>query len=190
MMRAPACAVASRLLLALHGHHGYRHRRPSAGNANVARRLARGGVNVFGFDAEGRAATLADEKILIGMPTAVALARALSAPRVVWLDVAPGFDTEVMIQDIWPELAAGDVIVDAGGTRYQDAQRRAAASPRPVSISSIARSHRSRTIRTMAMSRLRRQSRGGADRGTLCAGPGTDRGWLHCGPEGRVTSWR
>jgi 6-phosphogluconate dehydrogenase len=96
-------------------------------DGNVARRLARGGINVFGFDAKGRAATLAGEKILTAMPTAVALARALTAPRVVWMDVAPGFDTELMIQELWPELRPGDVIVDTNGTQYQDAQRRAAA---------------------------------------------------------------
>jgi 6-phosphogluconate dehydrogenase len=96
-------------------------------DGNVARRLARGGVNVFGFDAEGRAAALADENVLMPMPSAIALARALSAPRVVWMNVAPGLDTELMIQELWPELAAGDVIVDASGTRCEDAQRRAAA---------------------------------------------------------------
>lgn len=99
----------------------------SGATGDVARRLARGGVNVFGFDAQGRAAALADEKILVAMPTAVALAHALSAPRIVWMNVAPGFDTEIMIQELWPELAAGDVIVDAGAADYQDAARREAA---------------------------------------------------------------
>lgn len=41
-------------------------------DGNVARRLARGGVRVLGFDSDGRAATLADENVLIAMPSAVA----------------------------------------------------------------------------------------------------------------------
>jgi len=96
-------------------------------DGNVARRLAHGRVNVLAFDADGLAATLADERVVVAMPTAVAVARALSAPRVVWMNMTPGFATEVMIQELWPELAAGDVIVDASGARYEDAQRRGAA---------------------------------------------------------------
>ncbi|MEO8755453.1 MAG: NAD(P)-binding domain-containing protein [Casimicrobiaceae bacterium] len=96
----------------------------SGDSERVARQAARAGVNVFGFDASGRAAALADEKVLVALPDAVALARALSAPRVVWMNVRPGKETELAIQDVWPELAAGDVIIDAAGARYKDAARR------------------------------------------------------------------
>jgi 6-phosphogluconate dehydrogenase len=99
----------------------------SGASGNVARRLAHAGVRVFGFDADGLAPALADDNVLTAMPTAVALARALSAPRVVWMNVPPGSPTELMIEEVWPELAAGGVIVDVGAARYQDAQRRAAA---------------------------------------------------------------
>jgi 6-phosphogluconate dehydrogenase len=100
----------------------------SGGSALMARRAARAGINVFGFDPEGRAVALANERVLVALPNAVALARALSsAPRVVWIDVHPGRDTELVIQDVWPELAPGDVIVDAGAARHEDAPRREAA---------------------------------------------------------------
>jgi 6-phosphogluconate dehydrogenase len=100
----------------------------SDGSALMARRAARAGINVFGFDPGGRAVALANERVLVALPNAVAVARALSsAPRVVWIDVQPGRDTELAIQDVWPELAPGDVIVDAGAARHEDALRREAA---------------------------------------------------------------
>jgi len=59
------------------------------------------------------------------LPSAVAVARALSAPRVVCLDLADGFTAELAIQDVWPECTAGDVIVDFGGGTPGDGRRRA-----------------------------------------------------------------
>ena len=40
--------------------------------------------------------------------------------------VPAGRATEIAIQDLWPELARGDVIVDGGNANYKDSQRRAA----------------------------------------------------------------
>lgn len=96
-------------------------------NDVFARRLARAGVRVFGCDAEGRAEALAAASILVALPDAVKVAQALNAPRVAWLDLPTGFATELAIQDIWPEFAPGDVIVDAGGGTPADAARRTAA---------------------------------------------------------------
>jgi 6-phosphogluconate dehydrogenase len=59
------------------------------------------------------------------VPDAVAVAQSLAAPRVIWLDLADGFATELAIQDVWPECAAGDVVVDAGAGTPGDAKRRA-----------------------------------------------------------------
>jgi 6-phosphogluconate dehydrogenase len=157
----------------------------SAGNVNVARRLARSGVSVFAFDGEGRAAALADESILVAMPSAVALAHALSAPRVVWLDVASGFATEIMIQELWPELAADDVIVDASGARYQDAQRRAAALATvgihfvDCAIAPIASDQDHGNV--LVFGANPEAARIVAPYAQVLA---TDRGWRHCGPEG------
>lgn len=92
----------------------------------VLRRLAHAGVRVFACDPEGRAEALAAEDV-VWLPDAVAVARALRAPRVAWLDLPTGFATELAIQDVWPEFAPGDVIVDAGAGNAADASRRAAA---------------------------------------------------------------
>jgi len=95
---------------------------------NMARRLARGGVRVIGFDPDTKvAATLAADGVLTPAATLVDLAHALPAPRVVWLMVPAGAATELAIETVWPELRKGDVIVDGGNANYKDSQRRATA---------------------------------------------------------------
>jgi 6-phosphogluconate dehydrogenase len=95
---------------------------------NMARRLARGGVEVIGFDADAKAAaTLAGEGVLECASSMVALAHRLAVPRVVWLMLPAGRVTELAVEEVWPELARGDVIVDGGNANYRDSQRRGAA---------------------------------------------------------------
>jgi 6-phosphogluconate dehydrogenase len=95
---------------------------------NMARRLARGGVEVIGFDANpASSAALAEEGVLGVAPSIVALARRLAAPRVVWLMLPAGRVTELAVEELWPELARGDLIVDGGNANYKDSQRRGAA---------------------------------------------------------------
>ena len=92
---------------------------------NMARRLRRAGVEVVGCDADpAAAAALAAEGALEVAPSIVELARRLEAPRVVWLMVPAGHVTELAVQDLWPELARGDLIVDGGNANYKDSQRR------------------------------------------------------------------
>jgi len=90
----------------------------------VARRLAAAGVRVFGCDPAGGVDALST--IVVPLHDAVAVAKALTAPRVAWLDLPTGFATELAIQDVWPEFSSGDVIVDAGGGTAADGVRRAA----------------------------------------------------------------
>jgi 6-phosphogluconate dehydrogenase len=95
---------------------------------NMARRLARAGVQVVGFDPDAAAReALRDDRVLDAVESMQSLVRALQAPRVVWLMVPAGTATELAIEDVWPELARGDVIVDGGNANYKDSQRRAAA---------------------------------------------------------------
>ena len=91
-------------------------------DARIARRLASSGVHVFACGAKD----LAGDARIVLLPDAVAVAHALAAPRVVWMDLADGFATELAIQDVWPECAPGDVLVDAGTGTPDDAKRRAA----------------------------------------------------------------
>src|SRR5437868_15468106 len=95
--------------------------------ANMARRLSRGGVRVVGFDPDAQVRdTLAQEGAIESVVSLRALVPKLAAPRVVWLMVPAGRATVLAIQDLWPELARGDVIVDGGNANYKDTQRRAA----------------------------------------------------------------
>ncbi len=95
--------------------------------AALARRWAGAGLRVAVFDAEGREHPDDLRHGACAMSSAVAVARSLAAPRIVWLCVPAGAATELAMQEVWPELAAGDVIVDAGDAHYHDAPRRAAA---------------------------------------------------------------
>jgi 6-phosphogluconate dehydrogenase len=95
---------------------------------NMARRLARGGVRVVGFDPDQAVRRgLEAEGALAPAESAIALVHALQAPRVIWLMVPAGTPTELVVEDLWPEMRPGDTLVDGGNAFYKDSQRRAAA---------------------------------------------------------------
>src|SRR5215510_2238081 len=156
--------------------------------ANMARRLARGGIEVAGFDPDPNArAALAGTTGFTAVEDVAALVHALPAPRIVWLMVPAGEVTEETIADLAPRLAAEDVIVDGGNAFYKDSVRRA------VDLVSYG-------VRFVDCG----VSGGiwGLDEGyALMFGgspaaarvieplvkvlaPAPDRGWLHCGPSG------
>ena len=156
--------------------------------ANMARRLARGGVRVVGFDPdEAKRDVLAAERGIEPAASIRALVHALSPQRVVWLMVPAGTPTELAIEDVWPECAAGDVIVDGGNAYYKDSQRRAAA---------LATAHL-RFVDCGVSGGVWGLENGyalmfGADADAARAlapyarilAPSPEQGWLHCGPPG------
>ncbi len=95
--------------------------------ANMARRLARGGVRAALFDQSAEVTqALAAE---LGAPAGASLAKLIeqvTAPRVVWLMLPAGDATERAISTLAPLLADGDVIVDGANSFYKDSVRRAA----------------------------------------------------------------
>src|SRR5258708_38633465 len=94
--------------------------------ANMARRLARGGVEVIGFDPDAAArAALAGSAGCSVVEDMAALIHALPSPRIVWLMVPAGQHTEETIAALAPQLLAEDVIVDGGNAFYKDSVRRA-----------------------------------------------------------------
>ena len=94
---------------------------------NMARRLARAGVRVVGFDPDPAAVNVLVKEGVIEAATAVrTVPHALSPRRIVWLMVPAGSATELAIEDAWPELAPGDIVVDGGNSFYQDSLTNAA----------------------------------------------------------------
>jgi 6-phosphogluconate dehydrogenase len=156
--------------------------------ANMARRLARGGVAVHGFDpsAEARAALDAEPNVRTHAALE-ALVAALPSPRIVWLMLPAGAVTESMLDALAPHLAAGDTIVDGGNALYKDSQRRASAwAARGVAyvdagvsggVWGLANGYTLTLGGTPeAIARIAPLAR--------VLAPAADQGWLHCGPSG------
>jgi 6-phosphogluconate dehydrogenase len=155
---------------------------------NMARRLARGGVEVIGFDADAQAAAaLAGEGVLEAAPSLVGLAHRLAAPRVVWIMLPAGRVTELAVEDVWPELARGDVIVDGGNANYKDSQRRGAA----LASAGIGFVDCGVSGGVWGLDNGYALMFGGSDEAAArvepfakILAPAADAGWLHCGPCG------
>ena len=94
--------------------------------ANMARRLARGGVQVVAFDVSPVArASVESEKVISAAPSLEAVASALRAPRVVWLMLPAGEVTQSTLAELVPQLQRGDVVVDGANAYYKDSMQRA-----------------------------------------------------------------
>jgi 6-phosphogluconate dehydrogenase len=156
--------------------------------ANMAHRLARGGVRVVGVDPDPAARTaFAGEPGCTAADSVEALVHALPAPRIVWLMVPAGERSEAAIAELAPRLAAEDVIVDGGNAFYKDSMRRA------VELASYG-------IRFVdcgvsggiwGLEHGYALMFGGSPAAARAIGPvvkilapAPDRGWLHCGPSG------
>ena len=156
--------------------------------ANMARRLARGGFTVHGFDPSEAARTaLAGEA---GVQSHADLAQAVRAQigrRLVWLMLPAGSITDQTLLALEHEMRAGDVIVDGGNANYLDSQARARHwKARQVDYVDCGVSGGiwglAEGFCLMA---------GGEDSAIAalqplfqCLAPARDRGWLHCGPSG------
>ena len=155
--------------------------------ANMARRLARGGVRVTGFDPdEGVRRSLAAESIN-GVGSLADLVEQLPAPRVVWLMVPAGAPTQQAIDDLAALLAQGDLLVDGGNANYHDSQRRGAAlASRGIRFADCGVSggvHGLANGYALMFGGSAEAAAMLAPYATILA-PAPDAGWLHCGPVG------
>jgi 6-phosphogluconate dehydrogenase len=156
--------------------------------ANMARRLARGGVAVVGQDLDATARqVVAGEPNVSTVETIAALVAALTAPRIVWLMVPAGAVTEAALDGLRSQLAADDLVVDGGNANYNDSMRRAAA----LAEHRIAFVDAGVSGGVWGLANGYTLTLGGApdalDRIVPLArilAPGADRGWLRCGPPG------
>ncbi len=95
--------------------------------ANMARRLARRGIEVIGYNRSPEVARdLAREEAKITAADSVAEAVGhLSPPRVVWLMLPAGTPTEDHLRQVAERLEPGDLLVDGANSNFHDSRRRA-----------------------------------------------------------------
>jgi 6-phosphogluconate dehydrogenase len=84
---------------------------------NMRERLRRAGHEVVGYD---RNADLSDSKSLADM------VGQLDAPRIVWVMVPSGAPTRDTVHELADSLAAGDLVIDGGNSRFTDDKANAA----------------------------------------------------------------
>jgi 6-phosphogluconate dehydrogenase len=96
--------------------------------ANMARRLARGGVRVVCYDqAEPARKAVGGERNVEGVANLAALCARLTGERVIILSLPAGDAIEHTIRDLLPLCSSGDTVVDCGNSYYRDSMRRALA---------------------------------------------------------------
>ncbi len=93
---------------------------------NMARRLARHGIEVVGFSRAAQARTDLDENRITVTTRLEDLLAALAPPRIIWLMLPAGAATEENVQALAKQLQRGDIVVDGGNAHYKDSQRRSA----------------------------------------------------------------
>lgn len=156
--------------------------------ANMARRLARGGIEVVGFDLSAQArAQLDGEARVSTVAQLTELVAALPAPRVLWVMLPAGKITGQAIEQLAVLGCAGDTVVDGGNSHYKDSLHRAQLlAERGIDFVDVGVSggvwglDNGYTLTlggsAPAVARLEPLAR--------ILAPAPDRGWLHCGPVG------
>ena len=156
--------------------------------ANMARRMARKGVQVSAFDLSPAArGALEKESGVTPHAELNALVSALPAPRVVWVMLPSGEITEHALQTLATLLAKGDVLVDGGNANYKDSRRRAGwLAERGLGFVDAGVSGGVWGLDNGYALML-----GGAKDAVAkvepfakLLAPAPDRGWIHCGPAG------
>ncbi len=156
--------------------------------ANMARRLARGGVRVHGYDAQADArAALADEPGVSMHASLAEAVAALPAPRTVWLMLPAGEASDSAMAELIGLLSEDDLVVDGANANYLVSQRHAAEFA----------AHGLRFADCGVSGGVWGLANGyclmfGADPTAAerlaplarVLAPAPDRGWLHCGPPG------
>lgn len=91
------------------------------GNA-IAYRLAQAGHTVYGFDPYDEAKLEAEKA---GVVVVASIADVAQQARIIWLLVPAGEVVDNAIAELLPHLQDGDIIIDAGNSKYTDSIRRA-----------------------------------------------------------------
>jgi 6-phosphogluconate dehydrogenase len=95
--------------------------------ANMVRRLMREGHRCVVYDVNPDAVSALEQEGAEGSTSLEDLASKLSAPRSVWVMVPAGGITETTVRSVAAVLERGDAIIDGGNSYYRDDIRRAGA---------------------------------------------------------------
>jgi len=93
--------------------------------ANMTERLVLGGHRVVSYDRSAEAILHVVDKGAVGAHSLADFIKQLSPPRAIWLMVPSGDPVDQTIEQLRPNLAEGDVIIDGGNSNYKDSIRRA-----------------------------------------------------------------
>ena len=93
--------------------------------ANIAERLVLGGHRIISYDRSPEAIQRVVDKGAVGSRSLADFMQQLSQPRAAWLMVPSGDPVDQTIEQLLPQLAKGDVIIDGGNSYYKDSIRRA-----------------------------------------------------------------
>ncbi len=162
--------------------------------ANMARRMARAGVAVHGFDASSAARDalggepgVATRDSLTGLLAALPGASPAGPGRLVWLMLPAGEPTDATLGELLPRLVPGDVVIEGGNSNYLDSQRRAdQAAKRGIDYVDCGVSGG-----VWGLANGYCLSLGGAPDAVARVAPFArvlapqgEQGWMHCGPSG------
>jgi len=156
--------------------------------ANMARRLARGGVRVLAYDTSAAARdALADEPGVACVEGLAALCAQLEGERVILLSLPAGEATEGALAELRPLVSAGDTLVDGGNAHYKDSMRRALELSqqglRFVDAGVSGGVHGLANGYCLMLGGTPTSVEIFAPYARLLA-PAPERGWMHCGPAG------
>jgi 6-phosphogluconate dehydrogenase len=93
--------------------------------ANMTERLLRDGHRVISYDRSAEAIQRVVDKGALGARSLSDFVKQLTPPRAVWLMVPSGDPVDQTIEQLLPNLAKGDVLIDGGNSNYKDSIRRA-----------------------------------------------------------------
>jgi 6-phosphogluconate dehydrogenase len=156
--------------------------------ANMARRLARGGVRVLAYDKNPAARdALAGEPQVECVEGLAALCAQIEGERTILMMLPAGEATEGALRELAPLVSAGDTLVDGGNAFYKDSMRRAIdlsqRGLRYIDLGVSGGVHGLAHGYCLMLGGTPRSIEQFAPYARLLA-PAPERGWLHCGPAG------
>jgi 6-phosphogluconate dehydrogenase len=93
---------------------------------NMATRLLQGGHRVVAYNRTMEKVNQLAEKGVVPAQSLIDVVNQLqSSPRIVWLMLPAGPITDKHIEQLQPQLKAGDILIDGGNAYYKDSIRRA-----------------------------------------------------------------